>query len=98
MKTYPGVRLKDWFKGYAALQKGGFKDVRDSLRNEALFHLPHGPFERVDVQAAHPERFAEMREALDDWERRLEAQGVESPAVDASPETLNKLRDLGYIQ
>jgi arylsulfatase A-like enzyme len=62
-----------------------------------LFDLAADPLERRDLAAAEPERTAAMRAALDAHARASEAAG-EGVDVELTPEVIEGLRSVGYVE
>jgi arylsulfatase A-like enzyme len=62
----------------------------------ALYDLTRDPRETRDVAAAHPEELATLRRHLVAWRQSLAP--IERSSVDIDPETLQGLKNLGYVQ
>jgi arylsulfatase A-like enzyme len=81
-----------------AVQTGRFKLERSAVPPYArLFDLSLDPQETRDVAAEHPAELAHHAALLDGY---LAMQGAEAPALEAlrpSAETLERLRQLGYV-
>lgn len=69
--------------------RGGLGPVR-------LYHLERDPLEQQEWSALEPERVQRMRAALRERVQQLEAGAGSVRTLD--PETLEKLRALGYVQ
>lgn len=98
LETYPGVTLKNWFKGYSAVQNQQYKFVKDSLGNEQLFDLLNDPTESRDAILAHSLKAIEMGDLLKKWDQRLGKEALEKITIDTDPETLKTLQELGYLR
>jgi len=97
-KIYPNVDLKEWFKGYSALQDGEFKFVQDAEGREYFFNLAADPGESRDAAAGHGQEKKNMRERLKAWEQDLMDQAPKNISIIRNPEIEEKLEALGYIQ
>lgn len=63
---------------------------------EMLFHLPEDPDELTDVLDEHPDVAAELRAAVDEHERAVDATHEDLGDVHMDEEVRSRLRDLGY--
>jgi hypothetical protein len=80
-----------------ALQDGAFKLVQDMRTgNTALFDLTRDPAARSDISAQDRVRTAFYRQSLARWLREL-ASGDSADSAQLSPEELETLRALGYV-
>jgi arylsulfatase A-like enzyme len=79
------VRLGDW-----KLILGPEEGTRQ------LFDVARDPRERRDLAAEQPERAAELERRIADWRRQHTRQETAPEAI--SPEDLERLRALGYVQ
>jgi tetratricopeptide (TPR) repeat protein len=68
----------------------------DAPRPE-FYDLRHDPGETNDVIGAHSQAAASMREKLKGYEMKFTAPGKSGPATPLSPETMEKLKSLGYV-
>jgi arylsulfatase A-like enzyme len=80
-----GVRLGDW-----KLILGPEEGTRQ------LFDIARDPRERRDLAAEQPERAAELERRIADWRARYTRDETAPEAV--SPEDVERLRALGYVQ
>jgi arylsulfatase A-like enzyme len=99
VKQRPGYRTSLTTKRWKYFRT----DDADEANHERLFDLVNDPFELTDVAAAHPEILRRLGAALD---REAEAQrlrgealrgGAKPAARKPSPELIEQLRQLGYI-
>jgi arylsulfatase A-like enzyme len=86
----------------ASVVVGNHKLILERGRGEAaLFELSDDPLEKQDVGHLQPEKKAELEALLARWlaEARAARRGSEDsgPAANVTPETLEKLRALGYV-
>ncbi len=78
-----------------ALVTPEFKYV-DAPRAE-LYDLKQDPSERTNIISKNPAVAASLRERLADLERRFQSRETSGAATPLDPETLAKLKSLGYI-
>jgi arylsulfatase A-like enzyme len=84
-----------------AVVVGDTKYVVSSSGVEAAFDLAADPGEAVDIGASDPGRAAPARATLSAWVRTLEVPWGDEPegaGPDVDPQTLQRLRELGYIE
>lgn len=87
-------------QGFArAVRDARFKLVHDLQAGSfALYDLDAGPLaEEEDVQEAHPEAFAELREVLERWILEHEGEDAARRGVRWAEEIDRKLRAVGYL-
>jgi len=84
---------------YYGLRGPGFKYlVRDGDRAEELYDLRADPREQRNLAAEQPERLRELRQACDETLRRARASALPQASVaPEDPQTLERLRGLGYV-
>ena len=65
-----------------------------------LFNLAEDPGETLAVNEEHPEIFENLKAALDLWSDEIQqkSRGVEVSQPEFTPEQLEQLRSLGYVQ
>ncbi len=66
-----------------------------------LFEIEKDPLNATDVAAAHPEIVQRLSELIDAWRKETQAARLasdEQANKDISPEDLERLRSLGYVQ
>ena len=81
---------------FRTYRRGRWKSVWKRAQDRpVLFDLEADAGEERDVAAAHPEEVAAHRSRIDELSRRL---GGESTATAPSPEDLERLRALGYVE
>lgn len=90
---YPGQQ-------YKGLRVGPIKYIVDHDDREELYDLAEDPLETKNLAAERPKQLAEFREwlASGPWEAGDPKKPIELPLEDASPEELEQLRALGYVQ
>ena len=89
-----------------AILSGGWKLIRNVKRHgdRAEFELyDHrlDPLDQKDLASAHPEIIRKLAQDLEAWHKKAESARLKSDAASAeemSPEELERLRSLGYIQ
>ncbi|WP_424019001.1 sulfatase-like hydrolase/transferase [Halorientalis pallida] len=62
-----------------------------------LYDLESDPEERRDVSDDRPEEVSRFRERLEEYLEEAAATNTELPDIDESPETKQRLKDLGYV-
>jgi arylsulfatase A-like enzyme len=83
---------------------GGWKLIRNGSRPEGwpefeLYNHRNDPLNLTNVAEEHPEKVERLNTLIDKWQSAaLEARFEADSASDMSPEEINKLRSLGYIQ
>jgi arylsulfatase A-like enzyme len=83
-------------KLFRTYRRGRWKSVwTRGQERPYLFDLENDRGERRDVAAQHPNEIAAHRRRIDELSRRL---GAESTATAPSPEDLERLRALGYVE
>jgi len=72
---------------------------RDERPELELFDHRNDPLNLKDVAEAHPERVAELRSLIESWREDAEAGRVSDEDLEQSlsPEELEELRSLGYV-
>jgi arylsulfatase A-like enzyme len=106
MPDVPGAGLPPRAKESVSLILDGWKLIHNSKRvgTEPVYELydhRKDPLDRVDLAARHPEVVHRLAKLLDGWRVKAEKQRLkkDSEALsEMSPEQLNRLRSLGYIQ
>ena len=79
-----------------AVQKGGFRMIRESRSGDHLFDLRSDQLEQSDVTAENPDVAAELGAALDEYETR--GRVFDSvPHIELNDMELRQLRALGYM-
>lgn len=73
----------------------GWKLILDDGKTE-LYHLPVDPMELSDLSEHYPDRVAQLRQLIEDWERITESTEGEEAAL--SDDDIEALRSLGYVQ
>ena len=84
-----------------ALVLGDTKYVVSSGGAEAAYDLSADPGETVDITATDPDRVAPVRATLAAWVQALEVPWGDTPegaGPDVDPQTLQRLRELGYVE
>jgi arylsulfatase A-like enzyme len=88
-----------------AVVDGGWKLVRNTIRPRGgpeaeLYDVRSDPFDLHDVAAQHPEIVARLGREIDAWHAKAAAarRPAETTPKDLSPEEIDRLRSLGYVQ
>ena len=88
-----------------AVVEDGWKLVHNTVRPRGgpeveLYDVRSDPFDQHDVAARHPEVVARLRQRLAAWHSRAVAarRPPEAATANLSPEEIERLRSLGYLQ
>jgi arylsulfatase A-like enzyme len=94
----------EWAPDAYAVVHDGWKLVwnvtrRDERPEHELFDHREDPLNLVNVAEEHPEKVAELQTLIEGWRAEAEAARVsdEGLAEDLSPEELQQLKALGYV-
>jgi arylsulfatase A-like enzyme len=80
-----------------AVVQGNWKLLKKPERFE-LYDMDHDPGEHRNQRGAHPELEKELEERLAAFEERATWDKGESSALEIDRETLEALRELGYVE
>jgi arylsulfatase A-like enzyme len=99
----PPTPRKGWSSD--AIVSGGWKLIHNTERPEdapefELYHRERDPLDQVDVAASFPAEVERLRQELEAWRGRVAATRLDSDgaAAEPSPDELERLRDLGYVE
>ena len=89
-----------------AIELGGWKLVERRASPDAppkleLYETASDPLDASDLAAAHPEKVRELSDALEAWRREVARTQLEVAAPSdaaTTPEELERLRSLGYVE
>ncbi len=89
-----------------AMLVGGWKLIHNTRRPPGvpeyeLYDVTRDPLNQTDLAPAHPERIRDLAARLEEWRKKALSDREESGKNDTenlSPEELERLRSLGYIQ
>ncbi len=106
MPDLPGAGMPPRSKESVAIILDGWKLIHNTKRVGAeleyeLYHHRKDPLDRMDLASRHPEVVQRLARALDEWRISASRQRLrpETEALkEMSPEQLQRLRSLGYIQ
>ncbi len=93
-----------YYEDQLALRAGNLKYIKRTLsRREELFDLANDPAERISLVASRPGEVGRMRELLREYDDRCTALRKryavsDSSGASLSPELLQEMRSLGYVE
>jgi len=75
-------------------------EILSEILSEALYDLERDPGEKTDVVGSHPEEATVLRRDLEAWLDRMARTrvGTSPGATELDAETIDRLRELGYIR
>lgn len=91
--------LNRFGKDLVSVRIGTWKYIRDlKYRKEELYNLSADPGETTNIIRKEPRLHGEMKEKLSEWLTTVRKPKVKSKRIELDPESIEKLKSLGYIE